>query len=117
MSKSTIQYEVVSLPTNKDRLSPQLLSLVNTIDFLKEETEGKIFVDRDKVYKSWLEDINMESNDKVFSSYIHQLIQFGFMDRLNVKPKKTIDEKKVMLMKQLSLMSKDDRESILKGLV
>lgn len=105
MSKS-IQYEVVSLPVNRDRLSPQLSKLVNTIEFLKEEIDGKSIIDRDKVYQLWLEDIGMESNDKVFASYIHQLIQFAFLDRMNVKPKKepTVDELKKMIAKQMQML-------------
>lgn len=113
MNKQSIQYEVISLPTNKERLSPQLLSLVNNIDFHKEEVDGKGIIDRDLLYKSWLEDINSEDNDKVFASYIHQLIQFAFLDRMNVKPKKTVKEKKAMLTKQLSLMSKAELQEVI----
>ncbi len=111
MAKSIIQYEVVSLPSNKDRLSPQLLALVNTIDFLKEDVDGKQVIDRDKVYQSWLEDIEMENNDKVFASYIHQLIQFAFLDRMNVKPKKeqTVDELKKMIEKQMKLLKEAEK--------
>jgi len=111
MAKAIIQYEVISLPTNKDRLSPQLLALVNTIDFLKSDVDGKSVIDRDEVYKSWLADIDMESNDKVFASYIHQLIQFAFLDRLNVKEKKepTIDELKKMIAKQMALLAKAEK--------
>ena len=106
MSKTIIQYEVVSLPSNRDRLSPQLLKLVETIDFLKEEIEGKQVIDRDKVYSSWLEEIGMEANDKVFASYIHQLIQFAFLDRMSVKEKKpkTVEELKKMIAKQMKLL-------------
>ena len=107
--KTAIKYEVISLPTNRDRLSPQLKSLVETIDFLKEEINGRVEVDRDKVYKMWLDDIGLEENDKVFASYIHQLISFAFLERLNVKPKKTTEDIKKMMAKQLSLMSKEDR--------
>ena len=111
MAKAIIQYEVVSLPTNKDRLSPQLLALVNTIDFLKTDVDGKSVIDRDEVYKSWLADIDMTSNDKVFASYIHQLIQFAFLDRLNVKEKKepTVDELKKMIAKQMKLLEKAEK--------
>lgn len=112
MAKAIIQYEVVSLPTNKDRLSPQLLALVNTIDFLKtEDANGKSVIDRDEVYKSWLADIDMTTNDKVFASYIHQLIQFAFLDRLNVKEKKepTVDELKKMIAKQMALLAKAEK--------
>jgi len=112
MAKATIQYEVISLPTNKDRLSPQLLALVNTIDFLRaDDVNGKSVIDRDEVYKSWLADIDMASNDKVFASYIHQLIQFAFLDRLNVKPKKeqTVDELKKMIAKQMLLLKKAEK--------
>lgn len=111
MAKAIIQYEVISLPTNKDRLSPQLLALVNTIDFLKTDVGGKSVIDRDEVYKSWLADIDMESNDKVFASYIHQLIQFAFLDRLNVKPKKeqTVEELKKMIAKQMKLLQQAEK--------
>jgi hypothetical protein len=106
MAKTTITYEVVSLPSNIDRLSPQLKALVNTISFLSEDQDGKKVIDRDKVYTSWLEDIGMEANDKVFASYIHQLIQFAFLDRMNVKPKKehTVEELKKMIAKQMKLL-------------
>jgi hypothetical protein len=111
MAKATIQYEVISLPTNKERLSPQLLALVNTIDFLKEDVDGKSVIDRDQVYKSWLADLDMESNDKVFASYIHQLIQFAFLDRMNVKPKKeqTVEELKKMIAKQMKLLEQAEK--------
>jgi hypothetical protein len=111
MSKATIQYEVVSLPSNRERLSPQLLALVTTIDFLKEEIDGKQVIDRDKVYLSWLADIEMETNDKVFASYIHQLIQFAFLDRMNVKPKKeqTVEELKKMIEKQMKLLKQAEK--------
>lgn len=111
MAKAIIQYEVISLPTNKDRLSPQLLALVNTIDFLKSDIDGKSVIDRDEVYKSWLADIDMASNDKVFASYIHQLIQFAFLDRMNVKPKKeqTVEELKAMIAKQMLLLKKAEK--------
>jgi len=108
MSKFSISYEVVSLPSNREKLSPQLKALVNTIDFLKEDVDGKFFVDRDKVYQSWLDDIDMTNNDKVFASYIHQLIQFAFIDRVEVerKAKKvhTVDELKAMIEKQIKML-------------
>jgi hypothetical protein len=108
MSKFSISYEVVSLPSNREKLSPQLKALVNTIDFLKEDVDGKFFVDRDKVYQSWLDDIDMTNNDKVFASYIHQLVQFAFIDRVEVerKAKKvhTVDELKAMIEKQIKML-------------
>ncbi len=108
MSKFSISYEVVSLPSNREKLSPQLKALVNTIEFLKEDVDGKFFVDRDKVYQSWLDDIDMTNNDKVFASYIHQLIQFAFIDRVEVerKAKKvhTVDELKAMIEKQIKML-------------
>lgn len=113
MSKASIQYEVVSLPSNRDRLSPQLLSLVTTIEFLSEEQDGKKVIDRDKVYLSWLEEINMTSNDKVFASYIHQLVQFAFLDRMNIKEKKvqSVDELKKMIAKQMQLLKLAEAEA------
>ncbi|HEY8780155.1 MAG TPA: hypothetical protein VIM16_00935 [Mucilaginibacter sp.] len=108
MSKFSISYEVVSLPSNREKLSPQLKALVNTIEFLKEDVDGKFFVDRDKVYQSWLDDIDMTNNDKVFASYIHQLVQFAFIDRVEVerKAKKvhTVDELKAMIEKQIKML-------------
>ena len=108
MAKINIQYEVVSLPNNRERLSPQLKALVETIDFLKEEIDGKLIIDRDKVYQSWLDDLELETNDKVFASYIHQLIQFAFLDRLNVpisKPK-SVEQLKKMIAKQMEMLKK-----------
>lgn len=113
--KTVIKYKVIALPSTT-KLSPQLLSLVTTLDFLKEEINGDMIVDRDKVYKCWLDEIAMEDNEKVFASYIHQLIQFAFIERLDVKPKKTVEERKQMLMKQLSLMSKEDKAEMLASL-
>jgi len=108
MSKFSISYEVVSLPSNREKLSPQLKALVNTIEFLKEDVDGKFFVDRDKVYQSWLDAIDMTNNDKVFASYIHQLVQFAFIDRVEVerKAKKvhTVDELKAMIEKQIKML-------------
>ncbi len=113
MAKQAIKYEVISLPSNRDRLSPQLLSLVNSIEFLTVEINGKKVVERDELYKLWLSEINSDDNDKVFASYIHQLIQFAFLDRMDVKPPKTVEQQKAMLMKQMSLMSKEDRQAII----
>lgn len=111
MSKAIIQYEVVSLPSNRERLSPQLLALVNTIEFHRQEIDGKSVIDRDEIYKSWMADLDGQSNDKVFASYIHQLIQFAFLDRMNVKPKKepTVDELKKMIAKQMQLLKKAEK--------
>ena len=107
MSKPIITYEIVSLPS-KEKLSPQLKALISSIEFLSEEADGKTIIDRDKLYKSWLADINMEANEKVFASYIHQLITFAFIDRMNIKPKKalSVDELKKMIAKQMALLAK-----------
>lgn len=111
MAKTTIQYEVISLPSNRERLAPQLLALVNTIEFHRQDVDGKSVIDRDEVYKSWLADIDMTTNDKVFASYIHQLIQFAFLDRMNVKPKKeqTVEELKKMIAKQMQLLKQAEK--------
>lgn len=117
--KNTIYYQVIALPS-KAKLSPQLTTLVETIEELMnfdiDNPTDKI--SRDELYDNWLQKLGLESNDKVFASYIHQLIQFSFIDRMDVKPKKvlTVDETKKMMMKQLSLMSKEDRELIIQGL-
>ncbi len=113
MAKQAIKYEVISLPSNRDRLSPQLLSLVNSIEFMAVEINGKRIIERELLYKTWLAEIEMDDNDKVFASYIHQLIQFAFLDRMDVKPPKTVEQQKAMLMKQMSLMSKEDRQAII----
>lgn len=115
MAKQAIQYEVISLPMNRQRLSPQLLALVETIE---EQMNFDIdnpttVIDRDDVYKSWLSKIDMAENDKVFASYIHQLISFAFIDRLNVKPKKeqTVEELKAMIAKQMKLLKQAEKDA------
>jgi len=108
MSKHIVQYEVVSLPSNRERLAPQLHVLVATIE---EQMSNSRIVSRDDVYKAWIEKLNLESNDKVFASYIHQLVQFAFLDRLNVKPKKesSVAELKQMIEKQMLLLKEAEK--------
>src|SRR5690349_10553514 len=71
--KSATSYEVVDLPKNRDRLSPQLKALVEAVDENKEEIGGKQVVFRARLLAKWSEKIGSESGDKVFASYMHQL--------------------------------------------
>lgn len=109
MSKHIVQYEVVSLPSNRQKLAPQLQVLVETIEEQMDKTTR--IVSRDDVYKSWIEKLKLESNDKVFASYIHQLVSFAFLDRLNVKAKKepTVAELKEMIAKQMQLLKEAEK--------
>lgn len=111
MSTINIKYKINSLPSNKEKLSPQLQKLVETIDFCQVDK----VINRDEVYKMWLVEINSESNDKVFASYIHQLIQFDFIDRIDSKPKveMTIEQKRTLFMKQMKLMTAEERQALL----
>lgn len=71
----TAQIDTIDL----GRLGNQVRVLVETIQFLQVDRK----VDRDEVYKLWLVDINKTENEKVFASYIHDLIQYGFIDKMN----------------------------------
>src|SRR5713101_3193518 len=79
-------YKVLSLPENREKLSPQLRALVNAIDMLQEAGEGENagfnVVMRKDVFTQWSKDVNSEDGEKVFASYIHQLISFAFIERI-----------------------------------
>ena len=70
----TAQIDTIDL----DRLGNQVRVLVETIQFLQIDRK----VERDEVYKVWLVDTNKTENEKVFASYIHDLIQYGFIDKM-----------------------------------
>lgn len=110
-------YEVVSLPSNRDRLSPQLRALVDAIDENTEEVGGKKVVFRARLLAKWMEKIGSESGDKVFASYMHQLLSFAFLDRIgtNATPKKVISpmERKQKLMDMLAKLPEADRKELL----
>lgn len=81
--KNSINYTLTAQIKSIDlsRLGNQIRVLVETIQFLQIEDR----VDRDEVYKCWLQDIGKTDNEKVFASYIHDLIQFGFLDKQEQK--------------------------------
>ena len=81
--KNSINYTLTAQINTMDlnRLGNQVRVLVETIQFL--QIDGK--VDRDEVYKCWLQDIGKVENEKVFASYIHDLIQYGFLDKQDMK--------------------------------
>ncbi len=116
-TKAATAYEVVSLPTNRDRLSPQLRALVDVIDESKTEIGGKQIVARAIILAKWMERIGSESGDKVFASYMHQLLSFAFLDRVGTTstPKKVISpmERKQKLMDMLAKLPEADRKELL----
>jgi len=115
--KASSAYEVVSLPTNRDRLSPQLRALVDAVDETKQEIGGKQIVARATLLAAWSAKIGSESGDKVFASYMHQLLSFAFLDRIgsNAAPKKVISpmERKQKLMDMLAKLPEADRKELL----
>lgn len=116
--KSATSYEVVSLPSNRDRLSPQLRALVDTIDTCTQDINGKKIVFRAEIFTKWTLAIGSESGDKVFASYMHQLLSFAFLDRVDAgtsKPKKVISpmERKQKLLDMLAKLPEADRKELL----
>lgn len=116
-TKAATSYEVVSLPPNRDRLSPQLRALVDAVDENTEDIGGKKVVFRARILAKWSEKIGSESGDKVFASYMHQLLSFAFLDRIgtNAAPKKVISpmERKQKLMDMLAKLPEADRKELL----
>jgi len=116
-NKAATAYEVISLPSNRDRLSPQLRALVDVIDESKEEIGGKQIVARAIILAKWTNKVGSESGDKVFASYMHQLLSFAFLDRIGTSatPKKVISpmERKQKLMDMLAKLPEADRKELL----
>lgn len=116
-NKAATSYEVISLPSNRDRLSPQLRALVDAVDENTEEIAGKKVIFRARLFAKWSEKVGSESGDKVFASYMHQLLSFAFLDRIgtNAAPKKVISpiERKQKLMDMLAKLPEADRKELL----
>ncbi len=116
-AKAATSYEVISLPTQRDRLSPQLRGLVDAIDECTEDIEGKKIVYRARLLDKWKSKVGSESGDKVFASYMHQMLSFAFLDRVGTTttPKKIISpmERKQKLLGMLSQLPEADRLELL----
>jgi hypothetical protein len=110
--KNSIYYTLTAKMTDMDlnRLGNQVRVLVETIQFL--QVEGK--VERDEVYKLWLSDTGKTDNEKVYASYIHDLIQYGFLDK--VGDAKKVIEPKAEIARLMRSMSNEQRAEILKAL-
>lgn len=111
------QYAVLSMPSNKERLSPQLRALVAA--FERCAVDGFAF--RSAVYALWAELCATTNGEKVFASYIHQLTSFGFIDRVGeakAAPRKvlTADERKTKLRDMLAKLSDADRAEFIASL-
>ena len=119
-AKAATAYEVVSLPSQRDRLSPQLRALVDAIDENTEEVNGKKTIFRARLFAKWSEKIGSESGDKVFASYMHQMLSFAFLDRIGgtTVAKKVISpaERKAKLMDMLAKLPEADRKELLASL-
>ena len=114
-------YIVTTLPANRQKLSPQLRALVASIDECQvQNAEGKSIVYRDEIFASWSKAIGSESGDKVFASYMHQLLSFAFLERIEGehKPRKIVspEERKSKMKEMLSKLSEADRKEILASL-
>jgi hypothetical protein len=102
-----------------EKLAPQVKALFAAVKANVKE-DGSII--RSEVFAAWKEATSTESGEKVFASYIHQFIAYGFISRIVVegtaKPRKTltsadrIDKVKATLGK----MSAEDRAAILAAL-
>lgn len=114
---SATSYKVVSLPAVRERLSPQLRALVQAIDDSQREINGEQIVLRSEIFAKWASAIGSESGDKVFASYMHQLLSFAFLDRVGgtATPKKVISplERKEKLMAMLAKLPEADRKELL----
>lgn len=115
--KSVTSYEVVDLPKNREKLGPQLRALVEAVDETKEEIGGKQVVFRARLFAKWTDKVGSESGDKVFASYMHQLLSFAFLERIGVAatPKKVISpmERKQKLLDMLAKLPEADRKELL----
>jgi hypothetical protein len=115
-------YKVLSLPTLREKLSPQLRALVNAIDQLQtvgtEENAGLMIVKRAEVFSAWAKAVDSEDGEKVFASYIHQLISFAFIERLGdsggvARKILSPEERKAKLMNMIAKLSESDRAELL----
>jgi len=111
-------YKVASLPENREKLSPQLRALVNAIDELQVAAEdGSMTVKRSEVFAAWAKAVNSEDGEKVFASYIHQLISFAFIERIGeagvARKVLSPEERKAKLMNMISKLSASDRAELL----
>jgi hypothetical protein len=115
-------YKVLSLPTLREKLSPQLRALVNSIDELQVAGEGDnaglMIVKRAEVFNSWAKAVDSEDGEKVFASYIHQLISFAFIERLGdsggvARKILSPEERKAKLMNMIAKLSESDRAELL----
>ena len=73
---------------------------------------------RSEIFAKWASAIGSESGDKVFASYMHQLLSFAFLDRVGngtATPKKVISplERKEKLMAMLAKLPEADRKELL----
>ena len=112
-------YKVASLPANREKLSPQLRALVNAIDELQVAGEdGSMTVKRSEVFAKWAADVKSEEGEKVFASYIHQLISFAFIERIGeaggaARKILSPEERKAKLMNMIAKLSEQDRAELL----
>ena len=106
-----IKYKINHFNFDKNKLTNQMKELVNTFEELSQFDEDCQEVNRDELYENWLIKIGKEENSKVFASYVHQLCQFSFIERIESDKKKV--DKKEQLKRMLSKMTKEELEEIL----
>jgi len=100
---------------NKDRLSPQVAALVESILEASRNEKGE--VTRSEVFAAWQEKTKSDSGEKVFASYIHQLISYSFISRTETdkaaRKVVTSAEKVSKLAATLSKLSEADKAALL----
>jgi len=106
----TIKYIITNnfKTMNVSKLSLQLKLLVDLINSeLEFSLDNKTFI-RDNIQSEFLAQTN--STDNVFSSHIHSLIQFDFIDRVDVKPKVelTLEQIKSNALKAMKSFTREE---------
>lgn len=108
-----VEESIATIPL--DRLSPQVKALVEAITSTQANEKGE--VNRAEVFATWKETTKSESGEKVFASYIHQLISFGFISKTEsvAKSRKVVSsaEKVSKLAATLGKLSEADKAALL----
>lgn len=109
-------YKVVSLPTDRERLPPQLKALVTVIE---DAAKDGAPVSRKAALAAWIAACGSKAAESVFTSYIHALISFAFMDKIPVvaagteKKILSAEERKAKLLDMISKLPDADKKELL----
>jgi len=103
--KVDITYKVNTLPSNRQKLSPQIQALVEAIELSVNE-DG--IVKRQDVLDNWSKLTKSEDNLKVFASHIHDLIQYDLLDKMT-----SVIDPKTKIKSMLDKMSDSDKAELI----